>query len=173
MERGRPLRISWPKHLTVAVLHRLYRREHLPAVRVKLQALWMLRKGLSLGKTASNVGFSERSLRSWVRQLEAGGLKALRPRRVLSGKVFTERLSSKQWEELRDHLRKGTTRTVDQVRQWIEKRWGIGYSREGLRLALHRHRLRLKVPRPRHEKTNRAVQEAWKKGALRSSCRSR
>lgn len=173
MELGRPLRISWPKHLSVAVLHRLYRREPLPAVRVKLQALWLLRKGLSLGKTAESVGFSERSVRSWIRRMEAGGLRTLRARRALSGKVFSERLSSKQWEELREHLRKGTTRTVDQVRQWVEKRWGILYSREGLRLALHRHQLRLKVPRPRHEKTDRAVQEAWKKGGLRSSCRRR
>jgi transposase len=69
-----------------------------------------------------------------------------------------------QWDEVRAHLRTGTTKTIAQLQQWIDAQWGIPWSYEGLRQALDRERIALKVPRPRHNKTDRAIQEAWKKG---------
>jgi transposase len=69
-----------------------------------------------------------------------------------------------QWEAVRAHLRAGTTRTIDPPRKWMQREFGVVWSYDGLRKALRRERIRLKVPRPRHEKTDRAVQAAWKTG---------
>lgn len=59
----------------------------------------------------------------------------------------------------------GDLRTVWEVVQWVEDRWGLRYSYEGMRSVMKRHHLGLKVPRPQSEKAIPAQQEAWKKGA--------
>ena len=58
----------------------------------------------------------------------------------------------------------GVFATAQAVRDWIEERFGVVYTRGSMYTLLPRLGIRLKVPRPRHAKTAPQAQEAWKKG---------
>jgi transposase len=159
--RGRPLRIVWQADDSVAALGAAYRLATDPWIRPRLQALWLLRQGRTIAAVAPVVGVSERSVQAWVAWYRAGGRTTLMRRRTAPAPV--ERMTAAQWEVLRTELRRGTTRTLDMLRRWLRCEHGVAWSYNGLRKALRRKRIRLKVPRPRHEKTDRAAQAAWKK----------
>ena len=169
--RGRPLHIDWRPDDTVDALHAAYRAEQDPARKPRLQALWLMRSGHRMVEAAEAVGFTYRAVQKWLDHYRKRG------RPGLAGAVQppkpTEHLTDEQWEQVREHLRKGTTRTIDMLKRWMREQFKVEWSYSGLRKALARHRIALKVPRPRHEKTNRAAQEAWKKGGSRASSRRR
>jgi len=161
--RGRPLRVNWRPEDTEAALKAAFRAERDPALRLRVQALWRIRAGDTIVDAAARVGVTERTARAWVARYRAGGLAALRTQ-SRPPPPPPSHLTADQWQAVRDHLRTGTPRTVAQLRAWIAAQWQRAYTIEGLRRALHRERMRRKVPRPRHVKTDRAVQTAWKKG---------
>lgn len=140
-----------------------YLRARDPQVRTRLHVLWRVRAGDRLKEAAAHVGVSERAAQLWVAYYRATGLRRLlAPRRHGGGRRSP--LSTAQWEQLRVHLREGTTRTVAQLADWVHKSFGVRYRPKSLRYAVHRHRIRLKVPRPRHAKSDPDAQTAWKKG---------
>lgn len=170
--RGRPLHIDWHPEDTVEALHDAYRAATDAAVKPRLHALWLLRTGKTMAAVAPLVGFVYRTVQDWVARYRAGGRAGLATT-LAPPPPPPSHLTPAQWDEVRQHLRAGTTRTVDQLRHWMARTFGVTWSYEGLRKALHRERIRLKVPRPRHEKTDRAAQAAWKKGGSRTTSRRR
>lgn len=143
-----------------------YLRARDPRVRTRLHLLWRVRVGDHLKEAAAHVGVSERTAQLWIAQYRATGLRVLAaPRRHAGGRRSP--LSADQWEQLRAHLREGTTRTAAQLAQWVQQTFGVRYRPRSLRYAVHRHRIRLKVPRPRHAKSDPDAQTAWKKGGSR------
>src|SRR5262249_28578826 len=164
--RGRPLQIAWRAGDEEPRLRQLYRAERHPAVRTRLQLLWRLRAGDRVTEAAAHVGVSERAAHGWLARYRRGGLGSLRaaPGRG-RGRRFASKLTAAQWEQVRDHLRAGTTRTAAQLARWIAATFDVRYTAPGLCRALRRHRLRVKVPRPRHAKADRAAQAAGKGGA--------
>jgi transposase len=73
-------------------------------------------------------------------------------------------LSAIQQRALIARVRLGDFRTVWEVRRWVEERWGVVYSYDGMYSLLKRHKLGLKVPRPQSEKADQGQQSGWKKG---------
>lgn len=143
-----------------------YLRARDPRVRTRLHLLWRVRAGDRLKEAAVHVGVGERTAQQWIAQYRATGLRGLAaPRRHAGGRRSP--LSEAQWEQLRAHLREGTTRTSAQLTHWVQQTFGVSYRPKSLRFALHRQRIRLKVPRPRHAKSDPAAQAAWKKGGSR------
>ena len=63
----------------------------------------------------------------------------------------------------------GVFGTAQAVRDWIEERFGVAYTRGSMYTLLPRLGIRLKVSRPRHPKTDPQAQAAWKKGGLGSA----
>ena len=59
----------------------------------------------------------------------------------------------------------GQFRTVWDVIEWVQGRWGVNYSYKGMYSLMKGHGLGLKVPRPHSEKADVQQQAAWKKGA--------
>ena len=169
--RGRPLTIDWNPEDTLAALHGAYRAAEDPLVKPRLQALWLLRSGQSMVAVADAVGFAYRSVQRWVERYRVAGRARLEW--VPPPPTPPTNMTPAQWDAVRAHLRSGTTKTIAQIQQWIATQWGIPWSYEGLRQALDRERITLKVPRPRHDKTDRARQEAWKKGGSRPRSRRR
>ena len=169
--RGRPLHIDWRPEDTAEALHAAYRAEHDPARKPRLQALWLMRTGHRMVEAAAAVGFTYRAVQKWLDHYRQRGRPGLAT--VARPPPPAEHLNDAQWEQVRDHLRKGTTRTLEMLRRWIRAQFHVDWSYSGLRKALHRHRIALKVPRPRHEKTDRAAQQAWKKGGSRANSRKR
>jgi transposase len=74
-------------------------------------------------------------------------------------------LSTTQQKALRARVAQGHFKTVQQVIEWVQQRWGVKYTYGGMYDWLKRQQARLKVPRPQAEKASPEAQEAWKKGA--------
>src|SRR5262245_29488835 len=150
--RGRPLRIDWRPEDTPDALHAAYRAATDPLVKPRLHALWLLRTGHRMSQVAPSVGFVYRTVQEWRgpyrRRGRAGVVQAVRP-----PPPPPERLTAAQWEAVRAQLRTGTTRSIAQLARWMRRTFEVTWSYDGLRKALRRQRIRLKVPRPRHEKT--------------------
>ena len=145
------------------MLRHIFRSERDPFVRQRLQFLWRVRVGDSLTAASEQVGVSDRTGRRWIQVYRQSGLSGLgRPR--IHGGGSGSKLTPEQWKAVRAHLITGNCRTTLQVAVWIRETFGVQYQRESLYKALQRHRIRLKVPRPRSDKANRALQDAWKKG---------
>jgi len=163
---GRPLRITWQDGDDARTLWQRYRAAQDPTVRVRLHLLWRVRAGDTVTAAASTVGVSLRAAKQWLARYRQAGLAPLCTTGRGPGRRFPSKLTPAQWAQVRDRTRQGTSRTVRQVAAWIEATLGVKYRETGLRRALHRQRLRLKVPRPRSNKADPARQQAWKKGGL-------
>ena len=124
-----------------------------------LHALWLLRRGEGPTAVAAVVGVSRNSVQQWLRWYRAGGLAEVRSHRWGSpGKPSF--LTPAQQAQLVE----GVFATAQAVRDWIEEQFGVAYTVGSLYTLLPRLGIRLKTPRPRHEKTDAQAQATWKKG---------
>lgn len=160
---GRHIQVEWQE--TAEELKRLYKRERHPQRRTRLQALWHLRQGDRIGEVVRKVGVAYRSVQQWVGWYRQGGLPEV-CRRVTGyqSKGVAAQLTSLQQRALVAKVELGQFTTVWDAIQWVQNRWGIHYSYQGMYALLKRHDLRRKVPRPRSEKADVGQQTAWKKG---------
>jgi transposase len=162
--QGRPLRIEWGAADTSEALKAVYLAEHDGLVRTRLQALWLLRTGWSVGAVTAAVGTHYRSVQRWIAWYRRGGLALVRARHA-GGVGQVARLSRGAQTELGDAVAQGQFRTARQVQEWIAKRYQVSYTLGGVYSLLERLQCNPKVPRPLHAKADEAAQEAWKKGA--------
>ncbi len=163
MKRGRPFEIGWQE--SAEELFEAYRQEKDIHRRTRLQALWKLRQGRTLGEVSRIVGVSYRTLRRWVAWYRSGGLAEVLSRtpghRARGG---TSYLTPEQEAQVKAQADAGTFRTAQEAAKWIEQQWGVRYKYGGI-YGLFRHlELRKKVPRPQAEKASPEAQAAWKKG---------
>ena len=132
-------------------------------VRTRLHALWLLRRGEGPTAVAAAVGVSRNAVQQWLRWYRAGGLAEVRShRRGGPGKACF--LTEAQQQQVVAAAATGVFATAQAVRDWIEERFGVVYTRDSMYTLLSRLGIRLKVPRPRHAKTDPQAQEDWKKG---------
>ena len=161
MAGGRPLRMDWQDD--IAGLGAAYRTERDPAVRPRLQALWLVRQGRSLQDTAAVVGVHYRTLQTWLAWYRAGGLAAVRAHHQ-AGKGRAAYLSAEQQAQLVDQAASGAFFTARDVQQWVADRFGAHYRLKGIYRLLARLGCHPKVPRPYNPRSTVAEQAAWKKG---------
>ena len=167
---GRRLRVTWEVADTAERLHRAYRAEDEGAVRMRLQALWLLRRGAAVGAAADAVGVSYRTVQRWVRWYEAGGLAAVRAHRQ-GGPGPRARLSAAQQEQVAAEVATGRFRSAAEIGAWIHTTFGVAYRPGGMSALLARLGCGPKVPRPVHAKADAAAQARWKKGGSRRPSR--
>ncbi len=146
-----------------AALHAQYRAEPVPEVRVRLHVLWRLRLEEGPTVAAAVVGVGRSSVQRWLRWYRAGGLAAVRARRR-GGPGKPSFLTPDQEQQVEATAATGVFATAAAVRDWIEAQWGVAYTVAGIYTLRERLGIRLKVPRPRHAKTDPQAQAAWKKG---------
>ncbi len=163
--RGRPFVVAWRDEDTEEALRTAYRAERDPALRQRVQALWLLRGDTRLvGEVASVVGVDYRTVQRWVRWYRSGGLAAIRSHR-LGGPGQPPRLTPEQQEQVAQAVETGRFRSAATIRVWITETFGVTYSEGGMYTLLARLRCAPKVPRPLHAKANLEDQEAWKKSS--------
>ncbi len=155
--------VAWAAEDTTAALHTQYRAEREPAVRTRLHALWLLRQGEPPAAVAAGVGVGLRSVHRWLQWYREGGLAQVRGRRK-GGPGKPSFLTPAQERQVVAEAAKGVFGTAQAVRDWIEERFGVVYTRDSLYTLLPRLGIRLKVPRPRHAQTDPQAQAAWQKG---------
>lgn len=146
-------------------LYALFCAEREVERRKRLQALWRLRQGETQTEAARQAGVGRRTLVRWLAWYREGGLdEVLRrvPGHGAEGKPCY--LSVPQREELIERCGRGEFRTTGEVRDWVERAWGVGYQESGMYSVLARLEIHPKVPRPQAEKADPEAQAAWKKG---------
>lgn len=164
--RGRPFVVAWQEEDTEESLRMAYRAERDPALRQRVQALWLLRSGeRRVGEVASVMGVDYRTVQRWVAWYRAGGMEAIRSHR-LGGPGQPPRLTPEQQEQVAEEVATGRFRNAATIRAWVAQTYGVSYTEGGMYSLLARLRCAPKVPRPLHEKANLEEQEAWKKGDL-------
>jgi transposase len=159
---GRSLQVEWQE--TELDLKQKYRQEKHRQRRERLFVLWHLRQGKRVEAVAQMTGIAYRVIQRWVAWYRYGGLgEVLRRVSGHGTQGVKAKLSALQQKALVARVRLGDFATVWQVLAWVEARWGIVYSYEGMRSVLKRQRLALKVPRPQAEKAQVQAQSAWQK----------
>ena len=159
MPRG--VQVEWQED--ASKLKALYLAEKDHQNRTRLQALWHLRRGRTVGEVAELVGKHPRTIQDWVAWYRAGGVAEVLRHRHGGHGGKQPRLTSKQREELKELSEKGELRTVWDGVHWAEEQ-GVEYTYWGMRHVFERLKLKKKVPRPRNPKASAEEQEAWKKG---------
>jgi len=161
---GRRLQLEW--HESESQLKQRYQREKRAERRTRLQALWLLRQGKRVADVAEALGVNYRTVQDWVGWYRRGGLsEVLRRVRGHQARGQPAYLTRLQQRALVARVKLGDFKTVWEVRQWVEARWGIRYIYAGMWELMTRLQLGLKVPRPQAEKASLAAQAQWKKGA--------
>ncbi len=165
---ARQIAVDWAAEDTEADLHAQYRAEKVTEVRTRLHALWLLRRGEPPAAVAAAVGVGLRSVHRWLQWYREGGMAQVRSRR--KGGVGTPSyLTPEQERQVVAEAAQGVFATAQAVRDWIEEQFGVVYTRDSLYTLLPRLGIRLKVPRPRHAKTDPQAQATWKKGGSGSA----
>ena len=159
----RKVSIAWDCEDTAAALHRQYRAEKVTEVRTRLHALWLLRQGQGPTAVAAAVGVSRNSIQLWLRWYRSGGLAEVRAHRR-GGPGKPSFLTEDQAQQVVAEAAAGGFGTAQAVRDWIEDRFGVVYTRDSMYTLLPRLGIGLKVPRPRHTKADPQTQATWKKG---------
>jgi transposase len=116
---------------------------------------------------AEVLGVHYRSVQRWVAWYRAGGLAAVRARRM-GGTGQAPFLSAEARAQVADEVATGRFRTAGEIRDWIAARYGVTYTVGGIYSLLKRLRCGPKVPRPVHARADRAAQAAWKRGGSRT-----
>lgn len=146
-------------------LYERYCAEREVEKRKRLQAFWRLRQGETETEAARQAGLGRRTLVRWLSWYREGGLdEVLRrvPGHGAEGKPC--RLSPAQRQELVERCGEGEFRSTPEVRDWVERQWGVSYGYGGMYSVLARLEIHPKVPRPQAEKADPEAQEVWKKG---------
>jgi transposase len=165
---GRIAEVKWAE--SADELYALYRAETDVGQRKRLQALWLVRQGMSAREAARQVGVGERTLLRWLVWYRAKGLSEVLGRVPGHGAPGSQcRLTAAQQEELMRRSSAGEFRSTGEVRDWVETHWKVRYRESGMYGVLARLTVHPKVPRPRAEKADPAAQEGWKKGGSEAS----
>ena len=152
-------------------LQRLQDKADRPAMVLKLRTIILARDGWAYKDIAEAVGKSPRTVQQWVSDYNHEGLDGLKDRRTSNHRYLT----AEQEQQLCDHLDALAENPHDGVRHaadlipFIEQHFNVTYSLSGLYDLLHRLGYRWLMPRPRHEKNDPAVVEAFKKAPLNGS----
>lgn len=165
MPKGRPIKIKWQE--TDEELYELFATEANVKKRQKLQLLWLVRIGNSLRESCQVTAINERTGQRYLKWYREGGVEhVLKRQNGGDRRQQASFLTKEQQEALKAEADKGKIKTVWEGIEWVKKEHDVQYSYEGMRGLFKRLRLRKKVPRKQHIKSDDQAQAAWKKGGL-------
>jgi transposase len=156
------LQVDW--HEDEATLKRLYQEEKDHQNRTRLQALWYLRQGRTIGEVAELVGVHYRTVQEWVAWYRQDGIPEVLSHRHGGARPRKRKLTGVQEAGLRALAEAGEIGTIWDGVHWAKQEHGVTYTYWGMRGVFDRLKLRKKVPRQRSSKASAEQQEAWKKG---------
>jgi transposase len=163
-------RVSVSTELTAAELHERYRTATNPVERTHWHILWLMKEGHTPNEIASLLGYTARWIRTIVTRWNSAGASAIRDhRRTLPG--ARPLLTVQQQQELEQTLDQppadGGLWSGPKVAAWMQERLGRPVDPRRGWDYLHRLGYSTRVPRPQHEQSDPAAQQAFKKTARR------
>ncbi len=165
MTKGRPIKIEWQE--TEEDLYKLFAAERDVKKRQKLQLLWLVKTGNSLRESCRVAAINERTGQRYLKWYREGGVSNVLNRQYGGdqGKQ-TGFLTKEQQEMLKAEANAGKIKTIWEGIEWVRDKYKVEYSYGGMRGVFKRMRLKKKVPRKQHIKSDAQAQDAWKKGGL-------
>ena len=139
---------------------------------VRLQTVALAKQGFTCPKIVEMTGYPRRTVQRWVTQYNKAGIKALRdkPRAGRPAKLcvdeqpeFCARIDAGPGPSDRKPTLYG--RDIQQI---LAREFGVLYTLDGVYKLLHRLGYSWLKPRPRHEKADPVVQEAFQKTSHRT-----
>lgn len=161
--RGKVFAVDWRDEDTAEVLKGTYQAERDGQVRTRLHGLWLLRAGRSLSEVAAVVGVDYRTVQRWAAWYRRGGLAEVRGHKM-GGTGQVPFLSPAQEAELAEEIATGRFRQGEQMRGYIQERYGVSYTIGGIYSLADRLACAPKVPRPVHAQADPAVRAGFKRG---------
>jgi len=159
--------------LTAGELRKTARKEKNSTVARRILALALVLEGSERKTAAESCGMDRQTLRDWVHRYNAEGLAGLRSRRPMGPR---SRLTTEQQAELAalveagpDPEQHGVVRRRVDLRDELERRFGVKLHERSVGKVLARLGYRRLSVRPRHPQADEAAQEAFKKTLLRPS----
>ncbi len=135
--RGRPLIVEWTE--TADQLAAMRDSERNGHRRARLQALWLLRTGHTIGEAGTAAGVDYRTVQRWVQWYREGGLDAVLTRTPgYAAPGRPSRLSEVQISDLIGRSQEGQFRTVSEAVQWARQEYGVDYTYTGMYALLGR-----------------------------------
>ncbi len=124
----------------VPKLKLLYQQEVHPRRRTRLQALWQLRLGKRIQDVVDLTGASYRPSaegQQWLQWYRQGGLSEVL-RRVVGHHAKGKKpyLNQRQQRALVAKVQLGQFRTVWDVIEWVQGRWGVRYTYKGIKACI-------------------------------------
>jgi transposase len=167
MSKGRPIKVEWQE--TENELYALFAAAIDVNKRQKLQFLWLVRTGNSLRKSSQTAAINERTGQRYLKWYREGGVENVLKRQHGGDRgQQASFLTKEQQAALKAEADAGKLKTVWEGIEWVKKEYEVEYSYEGMRGVFKRLRLKKKVPRKQHIKSDPQAQDAWKKGGLLS-----
>lgn len=161
-----PRRIQIAPHLSVDELEQHYRQAQAGVERSHYQIIWLLAQGKPTEEVAEVTGYS----RSWIYELVWGynriGTEALGDKRHQNpgaAPLLDDVQQAQLWQLLNEQPSDGDLWDGPKVAAWMSQLLGRKIHPQRGWEYLRAMELRLRRPRPEHQESDPAAQEAWKK----------
>jgi len=162
------------KKYPISFFDKSFQYEKSPKVKQRLQLLIYLRENKDMRTVAELLRISLGSVSYWKQRFERENIVGLQDK---NGRGRKSKLNKKQLKELsfaidngikmKDGYKRGF-KTKD-VREFIQNKFGVGYTTRNCLKILHRLGYNLKVPRPRNKSRNQNSVEQFKKEFKKNS----
>ena len=106
-------------------------------MRIRLQGLWMLRRGMRVGEVALALDVHYRTVHRWVNWYRKGGLHEVRAHRQ-GGAGRRAYLTDNDMDRLSRDAAARRFDTVSDVQEWIESEYGVRYTIPGVYTLMRR-----------------------------------
>ena len=161
-----PKRITIAPYLSLEELERRYRQAKEPIKRSHYQIIWLLASGRRTEDVAEITGYS----RSWIYEL-VWGYNRVGPETLGDGRqdnpgaasLLDDVQQANLWQALKGLAPDGGLWNGRKVADYLSELIAQPISRQQGWEYLKQMRMRLRVPRPQHQKSDPDEQEAWKK----------
>jgi len=153
----------------------LSKKEKNPRVRIRFLGLAHVKDGASYRDTASMLKTTYRSVQNWVNRFVEEGVAGLQDKDVGGKEPYFPR---EREEELRNlivktqsEMRGGRLIGID-IQRIVKEKFGVAYQPSSIYELLARINMVCISSRSKHPKSDKEIQEAFKKDFKKKSCRS-
>lgn len=153
-------------YVSVPRLQKLYDREKNAKAKLRLLAAIRRKKGESIDYIAAALEKPRRTIHGWLQRFEQRRLKGVYDKKQ-PGR--TPKLTRSQLKKLRRQLIRGPAHVPGRlwtnrlVNEHLKQKYGVSYERKHVTVVLHKLGFSVQKPRQQHYKTNKNVQEHFKK----------
>jgi len=124
----------------------------------RINAVLLLGKGRTVGDVADALLMDPDTVRTYFKRYKKGGIEGLLRMNYVGSEAL---LNEVQLSELDTHLQEHLFLTAESVARWVEERWNVCYSANGMASVLHRLGYVYKKPKLVPGKANPAAQKEF------------